>query len=292
MFTKAEPQWRIDLALEHGRLLERVTRLSAGGLSWENYLQAPELEDLQVLRRSLGTSLGVDHGISLLRIGQDMSDHAMRLLFLLLGRAMGRNVGPTTCDRPLFAITATDDPTIGGTYAGNGRNARALALHTDGSGIHSGRVDILGMLCIRAADKGGISRFADTRVVYRQLGDDDQQMLANSYPRIDPYNPYLSADRLVCRPIFEPVQAGLRFSYHPARVRDGIRLRDGGFVAPALEQAFANLDVMLEQSAVEFPLSRGDMIFLDNRVIAHGRTAFVDSCRPRWIERLWLEIEQ
>jgi hypothetical protein len=277
----------IDLARDHGALLERAVQMTDAGLPWSEYLRAPEVSEVEPLCVLVGTILRSDRGIALLRIGEGMSDDAMRLLVLLIGRGLGRNVVPTVGadPRPLFAITATDDPTIGGAYAGNGRNSRSLALHTDGSGIHSASVDILGMLCIRPAAEGGVSRFADALDVHSQLTEESRIMLSRSLPRTDPYNPSLPGDQLSCRPVFDRGH----FSYHPQRLRDGTRVRDGGVIAPSLERAFAELDAALDHAAFEVPLRRGDVVLLDNRVIAHGRTAFFDTNPPRLIERLWIE---
>lgn len=286
---RAPSDIRIDLAEEHRPLVERVARL-ADECSWRDYLHAPELPELEPLRRAVATLLWERHGIALLRIGDALSDDAMRLLLLLVGRALGRNIAPTVGadERPLFAVTAMEDPTLGGEYGGNARNARSLALHTDGSGIHTGRVDVLGMLCLQPAQEGGVSRFADVRAVQSQLADHTRIVLKRSLPRADPYNPHLPADRLICRPVFDRQ----RFSYHPDRIREGIRLRDGGAIAPPIEQALSELDAALERAAVEIPLARGDIVLLDNGSVAHGRTAFAGLAPPRLIERLWVEVDR
>jgi hypothetical protein len=277
----------IDLARDHGALLERAVQMTDAGLSWSEYLRAPEVSEVEPLCVLVRTILRSDRGIALLRIGEGISDDAMRLLVLLIGRGLGRNVVPTVGadPRPLFAITATDDPTIGGAYAGNGRNAKPLAMHTDGSGIHTGTVDILGMLCIRPAEEGGASRFADAFAAHARLSIRSKAILTRPLPRVDPYNPTLRADRLTCRPVFE----GRSFSYHPQRLRDGVRLRRGT-VAPDLEHAFSELDAALDERAMEVRMRRGDVVLLNNSLIAHGRTAFVDAGPPRLIERLWIEV--
>jgi hypothetical protein len=291
-------QWQLDLATDHEALLARVARLSEGGLPWQEYLRAPVLVEMGPLYMRLTRLLWEGSCIALLRLGEDMSDDAMRLLLLLVGRALGRNIAPRVGaeSRPLFAVTATDDPTIGGEYGGNARNARALALHTDGSGIHSGRVDILGMLCIRAAEQGGISRFADARTAYLELDDESRILLTAPFPRVDPYNPRLPVDRLISRPVFDllPAQGvrDFRFSYHPQRVRDGIRLRDDGIIAQPLERALSTLDAVLDRSAIDVSIGRGDSVILNNNVVAHGRTAFQDHpVRSRLVERLWDEVD-
>jgi len=294
----SEDSWRMDLSAEYESLVTQAAELSDGGLHWREYLRAPDLVDLERLRTRMTTLLWQKYGFALVSIGDHISDDAMRLLFLLIGRAMGRNVAPSPGGqvRALFAVTATDDPTIGGNYGGNGRNARSLALHTDGSGIHSARVDVLGMLCLRPAQRGGVSRVADARSLYSVLDEEARTLLSVPLPRTDPYTPGLPPERLICRPVFDLVpgsgDCGLRFSYHPHRVRDGIRMLHGGAITPPLELALSALDSALESSAFDILLGRGDILILNNWVVAHGRTAFSDDlCQPRLIERLWVEID-
>ena len=290
----AQAEWRIDLSSE-SPVVQQPMQLSAGSLEWQDYLGAPDLCGLEYLREQLGSLFRGKYGLVLLHVDSRIDDDAMRLLTLLLGRAMGKNVAPEAAGehRPLFAITATGDSTIGGRYGGNGRNAKFLAMHTDGSGIHSGRVDIMGLLCLQAAREGGLTRLADSRAAYQRLSNDRQRLLSAPIPRTDPYATRLPAEQLTRRPVFEaraPGDCAPVFSYHPQRVRDGLRAANGA-IEPALEQALSELDSELAQGAAEILLERGDILLVDNSTIAHGRTAFEDDpARPRFIERLWIEV--
>jgi len=292
-------RWRIDLRKDHPALLASLEGL-ARDLPWRDYLRAPEVPELEPLSARVRSLLWREHHITVLRTGPDASDEAMRLLILLVGRALGRNAAPTVGGepRPLFAVTATDDPTVGGEYGGNARNARELPMHTDGSGVHSGRVDVLGMLCIRPAAEGGVSRFADARTAYAGLDDQARALLAQPLPRVDPYQPHLPVDRLICRPVFDAAAGDaatehLTFSYHPQRIRTALRARDGERADSPIERALAGLDQALERSAAEVMLDRGDLVLLDNTVIAHGRAAFHDPPAQlgRLLERLWVEVD-
>jgi Taurine catabolism dioxygenase TauD, TfdA family len=293
-----ENQWRLDLTVGHPILLAQASQFTQNGLQWKEYLRVVELIDLESLRFRLTNLLYGEYGLALLHIGAHLSDDAMRLMVLLVGHALGRNVAPSTGgeSRPLFAVTATGDPTIGGSYGGNGRNARFLKLHTDGSGIHGRRVDVMGMLCLRAARQGGVSRIADARTTYLQLDKETRDLLCTSLPRTDPYAPGIPVESLVSRPIFEKISSAngwdLRFSYHPSRLRDGVRLLHRGTIEPQLERALFQLDSVLERLAFEVLLSRGDILILNNSIVAHGRTAFTDDpAHPRLIERLWVEVD-
>ncbi|MFB4313833.1 TauD/TfdA family dioxygenase [Actinomadura sp. 21ATH] len=59
------------------------------------------------------------------------------------------------------------------------------------------------------------------------------------------------------------------------------------------KQAMWRLQEAFEASALEFPLSRGDLALLDNRLSLHGRTAFVPRYdgRDRWLHRTFVHLD-
>ena len=287
-------EWQVELAATHSTLVAHAAEFIARGLHWNEYQRIGRMLDLTPLRARLTKMLYDDYRVALLRIPPELSDDTLRLLVLLVGRALGRNVSPSVGSesRPLFAITATPDPTIGGRYGGNGRNSKHLPLHTDGSGIHSDRVDVLGMLCLQPAREGGSSRIADTRTAWLLLSSETRDLLRTPLPRTDPYAPGLPIGSLITRPIFEHGNSHtLNFSYHPARIRDGVGMLHSGAIERQLENALCQLDDALEKSSIEVLLNRGEILILNNSLIAHGRTAFKDDpARPRLLERLWVEV--
>ena len=291
-------QWQVDLAASYPTLVAQAAQFTGDGLHANDYRRVAQSIYLATLRTHLIKMLYEEYGVALLCSPPELSDDSLRLLVLLIGCALGRNVSPSVGSeaRPLFAITASPDPTIGGRYGGNGRNSARLALHTDGSGIHSDRVDVLGMLCLHAAQEGGSSRIADARRAWFLLSRETKALFRTPLPRTDPYAPGLPAESLITKPIFEQGMSHndriLTFSYHPSRIRDGIgMLLHLGTIAGQLETALCQLDDALERSAIEVLLKRGDILILNNSIIAHGRTAFKDDpTRPRLLERLWVEV--
>ena len=244
--------WRVDLAVTHPTLLVKAAQFIEGGSHWTEYLRVAQMVNLETLRTRLIQMLHNEYGVAVLRIPSQLSDDTLRLLVLLVGHALGTNVSPSVGSelRPLFAVTATNDPTIGGRYGGNGRNSKLLALHTDGSGIHSHRVDVLGMLCLQAAQEGGASCIADARRAWLLLNRETRDLLRMPLPRTDPYAPGLPIGSLITRPIFEQGTSRngntLSFSYHPSRVRDGVGLLHWGAIERQLENALCQLDAALK----------------------------------------------
>ena len=255
----------------------------------------------QLARRLAGAPLSALHGAIRVRLrdgpgavvvqaGPDHSPDALRLLQLVLGEALGSvlTIAPDAPGRPLFKVSAVEGQGLTGGYKGNAKNRDPIGFHTDGSGVR-GRVEVLSMSCIRPALSGGASRVVDSRVVHAHLSRGALDALKLPFPRENPYR-QMDADEMLVAPIFD---RGNRndFSYHPARVRNGIRLVYGE-LSDAVRDALDELDRRLEEFAIDILLEVGDILMLDNRRFAHDRRAFADDLlRPRLIERLWIGHE-
>ncbi|HUC05516.1 MAG TPA: TauD/TfdA family dioxygenase, partial [Acidimicrobiales bacterium] len=178
-----------------------------------------------------------------------------------------------------------DDPTV----RGNELGGVALPYHSDGS-------DLVGLLCLRTAREGGLSCVANAVSIHNQMVRDHPDLAAALYEPL-PYDargehasggkPYYSipgfterADRLFVRFIPPYILASQR---HP----EAPRLSD--LTRAAIDKAveLANdpdLNVYMD-------LQPGEMQFINNYHVLHGRTAYVDDPEhgyKRHLKRLWL----
>jgi hypothetical protein len=246
-------------------------------------LHRRELEDLAARTRLAINATGV----AVVRTGGSTPPDSIRLLHLALGELFGPvvTIAPDEPGRPLFKISAVEGKNQTGAYKGNAKKCAPIGFHTDGSGV-AGRIPILGMSCIRPAKYGGESRWVDTREVLPCLTPSTCAVLERPFPRENPYRDALATE-LSVEPIFDPRNCHA-FSYHPARVRNGIRMVRGS-LSSMETSALSELDEQLELLAVDLLLQTGDILLLDNRRVAHDRRAFEDdSFSPRLIERLWI----
>ncbi len=91
-------------------------------------------------------------------------------------------------------------------------------------------------------------------------------------------------------PVYSRNGARLHVRYYDDYIRNGQRLVQESLDA-AGEDALAAMREFIEAPAncFEFRLQRGQIFFLNNHVIAHGRSAFVDtSSTDRLLLRFWL----
>ncbi|HLK40419.1 MAG TPA: TauD/TfdA family dioxygenase [Polyangiaceae bacterium] len=181
-----------------------------------------------------------------------------------------------------------DDPTARGNELGK----IALSYHCDGS-------DLVGLLCLQRAASGGLSAVANSVALHNELVRQRPDLAAELY-HPQPFDfrgeqapgarawypmPVFTrwGDRLFCRLIGAYILASQR---HP----DAPRLT---------EAAREGLRWMNEQAesgkySVVMDFAPGDMQFINNYHVLHGRTEYEDapqSGQVRHLKRLWLETE-
>jgi hypothetical protein len=93
--------------------------------------------------------------------------------------------------------------------------------------------------------------------------------------------------------VFTPdaTPAGVTFRYMRYWLERG-QQRAGAPVGPDVLAALDRLDELLAapDNVERFRLAAGDMLFVNNRTLAHDRTAFVDDpANPRLLWRMWVE---
>ena len=152
------------------------------------------------------------------------------------------------------------------------------------------------ILCLRPARKGGRSRISSALEVHEWLRRERPDVLPRLYePHIrDLVTPGAARSPANIRanafPIFSPAP-GPAFRYMRYWIERGQEMAGAPLDSDQIE-VLDQLDAALEdpRHAVHFLLEEGDMLFLDNTIIAHDREAYLaEPDAPRWLCRLWLE---
>jgi hypothetical protein len=182
-------------------------------------------------------------------------------------------------------------------------NARGYELGGHPLGFHSDGSDLVGLLCLDSGVEGGESLVANAVGAYNALVRTRPDLAAALYEPL-PYDfrgeqaeggrPYYSVpvftrhvgptgDRLFVRYIRPFIQASQRHA-------DAPRLTD---VQLEAMDAYDEL-VNDPDNRVEMTLRPGDMQFVNNYHVLHGRRRYVDDAatgRVRWLKRLWLATD-
>jgi len=181
-----------------------------------------------------------------------------------------------------------DDPTA----RGNELGGVAQAFHSDGS-------DLVGLMCLDPGVSGGESLVANAVGAYNRLVDTEPELAAELFTGL-PYDfrgeqadgqtpfyhvPVFSehGDRLFVRYIRPYIEASQRHD-------DAPRLSEKQRAAMDAYDAF----IYDADNRVEMTFAPGDMQFVNNYHVLHGRKAYVDdpdAGRVRWLKRLWLATD-
>ncbi len=183
---------------------------------------------------------------------------------------------------------APNDPTA----RGNELGGIPLPFHCDGS-------DLVGLLCLTNGREGGLSSVANSVTIHNRLVDERPDLAAALYDdfpydyrgeQADGERPYYLVpvftewgDRLFVRAIPPYIEASQR---HPEAPR----------LTPIQREALDRFVELANDPAnhVTMALEPGDMQFINNYHVLHGRTGYTDdraAGHVRHLKRLWLETE-
>lgn len=172
------------------------------------------------------------------------------------------------------------------------RTASNIAYHCDAA-------DVVGLLCLRAALRGGASRIVSSVSVHDEVARRRPDLLPRLYEpfRLDVRNEDRSgALRHLPVPPCRHADGRLRTFYHSDYFRSAVRHDDVPDFTDA-ERELLDLYEAIAESAelhLDMELAPGDVQWLSNHTILHARTAYEDAPEPgrrRHLLRLWLSLE-
>lgn len=170
-------------------------------------------------------------------------------------------------------------------------------FHTDSSAVDV-VPDFVGLLCEQPSDNGGDSLVSNALRVYRTLEREHPDLLAalqqSKYRDVvTPGKEKTRANLLRNRfPVFERCDrdGGVLFRYMRYWIEVGHE--KAGVPLSGVEiQAMDRLDALLQHpdNVVSFRLERGDILWVNNRLFAHNRTAYRDTPdNVRRLQRMWI----
>ncbi len=167
-----------------------------------------------------------------------------------------------------------------------------LRFHTDGG-------DIVGLLCVRPGQSGGLSRVASSTTVWneavRRRPDLAAQLLAGySFSRVGELSPGQS--RAYQIPLFQDCQGRMIAFLVQSMIEKAQAFPEVPRLTDLQREALEFVDALASDDAIRLDMDfrPGDMQFLLNHSIFHSRTAYEDWPEPerrRHLLRLWLSCE-
>ncbi len=226
----------------------------------------------------------------------------LKSFYLSFGDHVGQPVSQSLTGQRLMHIEnegtkSKDYGVIDTDGSGEGfRSSRSRALSTGGLRFHTDRCDVVSLLCVNQASKGGHSRIACIPAIHNAMLErrpDLLEELFTPYPRSRFGEEESDASVHYMLPVFA-IRDG-KFTSHYSRTYveasqtnpDVPRLRD------TQNEALDLLGDLATELCYEMTLQPGDIQLLNNHVIYHARDPFEDdlaSGRKRLLLRLWLAM--
>jgi Taurine catabolism dioxygenase TauD, TfdA family len=248
--------------LEHGSGIMKLR-----GFPVERYGE----DDLRKIYFGLGTHLGTP-------VFQNRSGELMRAI-RDEGAHVGRTYGETTDQK-------------GTTFL----SSYARTLTNGGLRFHTDRTDVVGLLCVRQARAGGVSKLASTPAIHNAIlarRPDLLDELFGDYWRSRFGEEGTTKETAYPLPIFG-LREGKFTSHYSLTFIEAAQMAPG---VPKLtdkqKEAIEILMATAEELCFEMTLDPGDLQLINSHVTYHGRTPFEDDFaagQSRLLLRLWLTV--
>ena len=178
-----------------------------------------------------------------------------------------------------------DDPT----FRGNELGQVALDYHTDGA-------DVIGLMCLRKAARGGLSCVANAVAIYNELvrtRPDLADVLFEPQPYDTRGEQAPGAKPYYMFPVFTEHSDRFFIRFIPAYIRASQRHPDAPRLSARALEALDTVSAMARDPKynVYMDLEPGEMQFINNYHVLHGRTSYEDDAatgHKRHLKRLWL----
>ena len=159
---------------------------------------------------------------------------------------------------------------------------------------HSDPSDVVGLLCVRKAWRGGVSSLVSVAAIYNEILSRHPHFLALYYRPW--YFAHLCEDQPSLSPIFSHHEGKISCRYLRQYTELGHEVR--GLPLSRVEvEALDLFDAIMQDPAMRLDmlLEPGDLQFANNYAVLHSRTEFQDAPDPalhRRMLRLWLKMPQ
>jgi hypothetical protein len=271
------------------------------GLAWPDVRKADfPLPGVSAELAQVNRDLEWGRGLVLLRglPAERYSEEELRTLWWGLGchlgtavyqNAHGELIGEVRDEIRLYGevVQPAVPKSEGVTSRAKARSSGPLRWHTD-------RCDVVGLLCVRAARRGGTSRVVSVPAVsnaIRQRRPDLHALLCADYHRSRQGEETGGEGSCYALPIFAMRDGKFTTQYSRTFVEAAQKIAGIPRITLAQDEALDLLAAVCDEYGHDMVLEAGDIQLLNNHVIYHGRTAYEDapeSGRDRLLMRLWL----
>jgi hypothetical protein len=158
-----------------------------------------------------------------------------------------------------------------------GVTSRAKARSSGPLRWHTDRCDVVGLLCVRSARRGGTSRVVSVPAVSNAILErrpDLHALLCSDYYRSRQGEEAGGEASIYAMPIFAMREGKFTTQYSRTFVEAAQKIATIPRITPAQDEALDLLAAVCDEWGYAMELEAGDIQLLNNHVIYHGRTAY------------------
>jgi hypothetical protein len=225
---------------------------------------------------------------------EEMTEEEAKSVYWVLSKLIGRPVAQKWNGAMIMDVRDSGKKPTPGSGVRLSQTNIDLAYHSDNA-HNDAPAEYVGLLALQTAREGGLSRIMSFYTVHNYLLKNHPDKLRRLYKpffwdRMHEHRPEDS--KLFSAPIFRYEQGQLLARLGVHQIRNAYAVIDGGMDA-ATEEALAALDEAFAQAhnSVSMMMELGQIQFVNNRMIGHSRTEFVDfedAAKKRHLVRVWL----
>ncbi|KAK4171544.1 hypothetical protein QBC36DRAFT_92395 [Triangularia setosa] len=282
----------IELALQHFR----AQNLGLGYINWDTF----PLPNLHKTLREISKEIHMGHGFKVIRGAPVMAHTREENIIIYAGISShiapirGRQISQYNGKPADVALAHIKDLT----GSVNSNKIGVPAYTHDKQAFHSDIGDVVALFSLAEAAEGGQSYLSSSWKVYNELAATRPDLIqtlaepwaADTFGKLD--IPYWLAPLLYHQPATDTDPERLVFHYSRRTFTGYLGLPRSANIPPITEAQAEALDAVhftAEKYAVSLNFRRGDIQYINNLSLLHGRAAFRDSAeQQRHLIRLWL----
>ncbi|HEV8032939.1 MAG TPA: TauD/TfdA family dioxygenase [Stellaceae bacterium] len=225
---------------------------------------------------------------------EELSKHEAEAIYWLLASMVARPVAQKLDGTMIYDVHDTGQQALPGSGIRPDKTNIEIRFHIDNA-YNTTPPEIVGLLCLRTAKSGGVSRVLSFHTVYNELLARHPELLLRLYRPFwfDRQREFFPGEPdTFSASVFEDDGEELRARFSVHQINSGYALRGEPIDNEGAAALAAALDIFEQPDiAIDFEFKPGEIQFVDNRTLGHSRTEFEDYPEPeqrRHLVRLWL----
>jgi alpha-ketoglutarate-dependent taurine dioxygenase len=226
---------------------------------------------------------------------EELSKPEAEAIYWLLSSMVARPVAQKLDGTMIYDVHDTGQQALPGSGIRPDKTNIEIRFHIDNA-YNTTPPEIVGLLCLKTAKSGGVSRVLSFHTVYNELLAHHRELIPRLYQPFwfDRQREFFPGEPdTVFAPVFEDSDDGelrARFSVH--QINGGYAMKGMPVDNEGAAALAATLDIFEQPKvSIDFEFKPGEIQFVDNRTLGHSRTEFEDWPEPerrRHLVRLWL----